>query len=237
MMSRMAGQSGPTRDGHPSPFRTDLAKFEAILLGQNASKGQRARFWLRSSELHCVASLRLAQELDRNREAHPIATRLARIPVGYWHHRHGITHHFHISRQASIGPGFLVMHRTGIWVGGDVRIGSNCVIHHNVTIGQRVARGDHRVPRIGSNVWIGPGAILTGDISVGDGVTISAGSVLSRSVPDGCLVAGNPARVIQTDYDNSGLINFDLPGAQGAGLPSSGRQVTQERSSLADNSA
>lgn len=201
-------------------LKADLANYDWVFLGANPPLSRRIRFWIKSSEVHCVIALRLAQELDQQRGAHPLGTWLARLPAGYWVRRNGIVHHFNIPRRACIGPGFLVMHRTGIWVGPNVRIGANCVIHHNVTIGQRVAAGEQGVPTIGSGVWIGPGAILTGDIRIGDGVTISAGTVLSKSVPDRCLVAGNPGRVIQTDYDNSRLIPGSRPtavGSSGAG--------------------
>ena len=57
-------------------------------------------------------------------------------------------------------------------------------------------------------MWIGPGVTITGDITIGDGATISAGSVVSRDVPAGALVAGNPGRVIQADYDNSAMLNY-----------------------------
>lgn len=67
------------------------------------------------------------------------------------------------------------------------------------------------MPQIGDNVWIGPGAVITGAITVGDGATISAGTVLSKDVPAACLVAGNPGRVVARDYDNSGMINFTVP--------------------------
>ena len=53
--------------------------------------------------------------------------------------------------------------------------------------------------------------MIFGDITIGNNVTISAGTVLSKSVPDGSLVAGNPGRVIQRDYDNRSLINFTMP--------------------------
>lgn len=120
-----------------------------------------------------------------------------------------VTHldHAEISGRADIGAGLLLMHRTGVLI-GPVKIGDYCVLHQNVTIGQRVAGGDQGVPVIGDNVWIGPGATITGDVCIGDGVTISAGSVLSKNVPDRCLVAGNPARVIKQDYDNSGILGL-----------------------------
>lgn len=53
-----------------------------------------------------------------------------------------------------------------------------------------------RPVRIGCNVWIGGGAILLPGISVGDDAVIGAGSVVTRDVPAGATVAGNPARVL-----------------------------------------
>ena len=102
------------------------------------------------------------------------------------------------------------MHRNALFL-GPVSIGENCVLHHNVTIGHRVAAGDRGVPHLGDNVWVGPGSTISGAITIGDNVTISAGTVLSKSVPSGSLVAGNPGRVIQCDYDNRALINFTVP--------------------------
>lgn len=47
---------------------------------------------------------------------------------------------------------------------------------------------------IGRNVWIGGGALLMPGVTVGDDAIIGAGAVVTRSVPDGTTVAGNPAR-------------------------------------------
>ena len=51
-----------------------------------------------------------------------------------------------------------------------------------------------RPVRIGCNVWIGGGAIILPGIVIGDDAIIGAGSVVTRSVPDGVTVRGNPAR-------------------------------------------
>lgn len=48
---------------------------------------------------------------------------------------------------------------------------------------------------IGDNVWIGGGAIILPGITIGNDATIGAGSVVTRDVPDGATVVGNPARV------------------------------------------
>lgn len=135
------------------------------------------------------------------------------VITSLWRRRIDTLHHFHIDPRARIGPGLLVAHRNGIRI-GPAEIGSNLVVNHNVTIGKRLAAGDKGLPRIGDNVWIGPGSTLSGDITVGDNVTISAGTVLSKSVPDGCLVAGNPGRIIAKDYQD-GPVPSSLRVAQG----------------------
>ena len=53
-------------------------------------------------------------------------------------------------------------------------------------------------PRIGSEVFLGAGSIVIGNISVGDNVIVAAGSVVVGDIPSSSLVAGNPARVIRT---------------------------------------
>lgn len=50
--------------------------------------------------------------------------------------------------------------------------------------------------RIGRNVWIGGGAIVLPGVTIGDDALIGAGSVVTRDVPAGATVAGNPARVV-----------------------------------------
>ena len=47
---------------------------------------------------------------------------------------------------------------------------------------------------IGSDVWIGGGAILVPGVTIGDGAVIGAGSVVTRDVPAGATAVGNPAR-------------------------------------------
>jgi serine O-acetyltransferase len=192
-------------------FAVDRTKAYIFGLGGvNASATRKILFWLGNSEFHCVVAYRFGQYADELAARNRIAGNIARIAhrlVNRW-----LTHidHADISHHARIGPGMLLMHRHGVIIGPAV-IGKNCVIHQNVTIGQRVAGGDQGIPTIGDNVWIGPGAVLTGTITIGDGVTISAGTILSKDVPPRCLVAGNPGRVVTRDYDNSSIMNFTAP--------------------------
>jgi maltose O-acetyltransferase len=50
---------------------------------------------------------------------------------------------------------------------------------------------------IGSDVWIGGGALILPGVRIGDRAVIGAGSVVTRDVPDGVFAAGNPCRVIK----------------------------------------
>lgn len=91
------------------------------------------------------------------------------------------------------GGGFHIPHPVGIVIHPDVRIGANCQIMQNVTLGSNRGGGP---PVIGDGVDIGPGARLLGPISVGDNATIGANAVVLRDVPAGATVAGIPARPI-----------------------------------------
>jgi len=209
----MSGRNVPplASEGRMSDFDVDLAKAYHIFLGTDRpSAPAKVMLWLLNSELHCVACYRFgrwARDLRaRRRDVGLLAVAL------HWLWNRRATHHDHtdLSSRAEIGAGLLLMHRHGVMI-GPVVIGTNCVVHQNVTIGQRVAAGDQGVPHLGDDVWIGPGATITGGITVGDGVTISAGTVLSKDVPAHCLVGGNPGRVLAHDYDNHSMINFVVP--------------------------
>lgn len=55
--------------------------------------------------------------------------------------------------------------------------------------------------KIGSNVFIGAGAIILPGIEIGDNVIVGAGAVVTKDIPNDSLVVGNPARVIKTVTD------------------------------------
>jgi serine O-acetyltransferase len=71
-------------------------------------------------------------------------------------------------------------HPVGIVISSRAKIGENCDIKQNVTMGERNTRG---VPVIGNNVLIGAGAIILGDIKIGDNAKIAAGAIVLKDVP------------------------------------------------------
>jgi len=114
---------------------------------------------------------------------------------------------------ARIGPGLYLPHLGAIVIGSGCVVGRNCTIAHNVTIGHGGgrSRSGSGNPVIGDRVYIGPGAILIGPITVGDDALIGAGAVVVKSVPPCGVVVGNPARLI----GRSGSFDLiDYPGME-----------------------
>jgi serine O-acetyltransferase len=99
-----------------------------------------------------------------------------------------------IHPSASIGTSVFLDHATGIIVGALVSIGDEVTIYQNVTIG-RTEADPGRAPRIGRGVLLSNGATILGDVSIGDGARIGAGSVVTHDVPAGCTAVGVPARL------------------------------------------
>lgn len=97
--------------------------------------------------------------------------------------------------------GLSIAHFGSIVVNSQTRIGKFCRLHSATNIG--TANGG--VPTIGDFVYIGPGAIIYGDISIGDRAVIGANSVVNRDVPPGVTVAGAPARII-ANRDSSSIV-------------------------------
>ncbi len=99
-------------------------------------------------------------------------------------------------------------HPYGIVIHSAASIGERVTIMQNVTIGAK--RGSYQAPRIGDGVYIGAGAILLGDISVGADAVVGAGAVVLKDVPPGVTVVGNPARPIAAKTPSG---KGSLPGA------------------------
>jgi serine O-acetyltransferase len=86
----------------------------------------------------------------------------------------------------------------GVFVAGSARIGKNCVIYQQVTIGANSIPHSKGVgtPVIGDNVYIGVGAKIIGAVKVGDNCRIGANCVVTSDVPPNSLVVLDAPRVV-----------------------------------------
>ena len=98
----------------------------------------------------------------------------------------------------SIGPGAHFEHNYATYLNAE-RIGSNFYCLQLVTLGND---GKMQRPIIGDDVKIFTGATVFGGITIGNHVTIGAGAVVSKNVPDNCTVVGNPAYIVKKDGQN-----------------------------------
>ncbi len=101
-----------------------------------------------------------------------------------------------IHPAALFGQGIMIDHATGIVVGETAQVGNNCSFLHGVTLGGSGKETGDRHPKIGESVLLGAGAKVLGNITVGDGSRIAAGSVVLAPVPPHVTVAGVPAKVV-----------------------------------------
>ncbi len=194
-----------------SLFKIDKMKYYTIKYGTlKPSIKQLLRLWLNNFGFHCVIVYRFGRATRKLYNKNKLIGIIPVIIHFFLNTMIKLIHHVDIHKDADIGPGFYIVHHYTIII-GDGKIGANFTIHHNLTIGERVANLDHSVAEIGDNVWIGPNVVISGGIKIGSNSTISAGSIISKDIPERCLVGGNPGRVIMNDYDNSPIMGFRWP--------------------------
>lgn len=103
--------------------------------------------------------------------------------------------------KLTLGSGFANRHSwiscgCGITIGDEVFIADQVIIRdwdgHSI-----LGRPDKAPISIGNHVWIGMRAIILKGVTIGDGAVVAAGAVVTKDVPPGAVVAGNPARVVK----------------------------------------
>jgi len=103
-----------------------------------------------------------------------------------------------IAPGARIGPGLRIAHGDGIVVGDRVVIGSDATLLHQVTIGAASLRRVDRMPHLGDDVFVGAGARLIGEITVGDEVFIGVNTIVLTDIPGASKVTSSAELVIET---------------------------------------
>ena len=99
---------------------------------------------------------------------------------------------------AELGKGLFIDHGMGVVIGETAKIGNNCILFHNITLGGTGKHQGKRHPTIGNNVLIGSGAIILGPIRVGNNAKIGANTfIINKNVPDNCTVVGDPGIIVR----------------------------------------
>ena len=137
---------------------------------------------------HAILAHRLAHQLYRAR-----FTLVARVISQFSRFFTGIEIH----PGAKIGKRFFIDHGMGVVIGETAEIGDDVLLYQGVTLGGTGKERGKRHPTVGNDVVVGTGAKVLGNIRIGDGARIGAGSVVVSAVPDHSTVVGVPGRVVR----------------------------------------
>ena len=97
---------------------------------------------------------------------------------------------------AQIGCGIMIDHATSVVIGETTVIENDVSMLHEVTLGGTGKETGDRHPKVKQGVLIGAGAKILGNVVIGEGSRVGAGSVVLADVPAGCTVVGVPAKVV-----------------------------------------
>ena len=149
--------------------------------------------------LHYIYILRKSQQYDKKS-----------LKGLFWRmilRHHQIKYGIQIYPETEIGEGFYIGHWGTIVVNPKTKIGKNCNIAQGVTIGQANRGKAVGVPVIGDEVWIGPNAVVVGNITIGNNVLIAPNAYVNCDIPSNSIAMGNPARIFSKENATEGYIN------------------------------
>ncbi len=103
--------------------------------------------------------------------------------------------------ELSVGTRLRIYHPHGIVLNPAVVMGADCILRHNVTVGNVVRRDGSQkgVASIGNGVDFGAGCVVVGPIHVGDQARIAALALVVVDVPERGVMIGNPAKLVRID--------------------------------------
>ena len=134
--------------------------------------------------------------LQAQRVAHCLWTDGRESLALYFQNRCSAVFAVDIHPAARMGSGIMLDHATGLVIGATAVVGNNVSILQQVTLGGTGKEEGDRHPKVGNGVLISAGAKILGNISIGEGAKVGAGSVVLQDVPAHTTVAGVPARVV-----------------------------------------
>ena len=122
--------------------------------------------------------------------------------IGHWLWNEG-------RRALAVGHGIMLDHATGIVIGETAVVENDVSILQSVTLGGTGKTSGDRHPKIREGVMIGAGAKILGNIEVGRGAKIGAGSVVLQPVPPHTTAAGVPARIVGKPASDKPSMDMD----------------------------
>lgn len=111
--------------------------------------------------------------------------------------------------RCSVGPGFRITHGWGLVIHDDVIIGNNVTVFHGVTIGSKRKATGLVAPVIGNEVTLSAGAIVIGEVHIGDGAIVGAGAIVTRDVAPYSLVVNEHCKEMQSNIEPR--VSFPFP--------------------------
>lgn len=171
----------------PEPTLVQLCKEDlAAAINSDPAARTKLEVALTYPGVHAVWAYRLAHMLFKKN-----LKLLARIVSSIARSYTGVDIH----PGARLGRRLFIDHANGVVIGETTKIGTDCVLFHQVTLGGVSMSKGKRHPTLGDRVMVGAGAKVLGPIHVGSDARIAANAVVVRDVPAGCSAIGVPARV------------------------------------------
>jgi serine O-acetyltransferase len=99
--------------------------------------------------------------------------------------------------RTEIGPGLRIIHRGGVIIHPDSRLGPGCTLAPGVVLVGMDSGERSGAPVLGARVRVAVGAKVIGQVTLGDDVEVGANAVVTRDVPAGSVVAGVPAHPLE----------------------------------------
>lgn len=111
---------------------------------------------------------------------------------------------------AQVGRGVFFDHGIGTVIGATAVVEDGVNIWHGVTLGSTLTQAGDRHPKVRRNATIGAGATILGNIEIGPGAVVAAGTVVLKPVEAGMVVAGIPAKVMGKAHGRLDAIDVSM---------------------------
>ncbi len=108
-----------------------------------------------------------------------------------------------------LGRRVVIEHQSGIVIHGHSEIGDDSIIRQGVTLGLRHVDQPYKAPKLGKRVNVGAGAVILGDVVIGDGASIGANAVVLSDVPPYHTAVGIPAKLIPPKVQSEAKSAYD----------------------------